>query len=265
MDNIIQKPSPNFGSRHGYAPKAIVIHVMDGSLTGTFLWFQNPLSGVSSHYGVGLRGEIHQYIQDSDEAWTEGNVRNPSSKIVLSMPHVNPNFFCISIENEGHDLSLGTPEQLNASTSLVASLITQYGIPCDRDHIIGHYEVDSVVKSNCPTPDRTFMDRYVKMVELLVNKNKKTMNATNGAYKFVNKEDGTVKYGELFSAKDENGNVVFRTADEDITVKDNYLPGESTLNVNGVNDNDAHDFVSDKYDISYDFDYRGELPTWEAE
>ncbi len=176
--NIIQKPSSNFGSRHGYSPELLVVHIMDGSLAGTDDWF---ISGskkmgtpVSSHYGIGFSGEIHQYVQEADEAYSQGNVRKPSAKLLK--PGVNPNYYCISIENEGHDISKAPQIQLDTLAELLHNLCIKYNIPADRDHIIGHYEVDSVVKSNCPTPDRSFMDRLVAMVvKLQVNSNKNTM------------------------------------------------------------------------------------------
>lgn len=171
MNKIIQKQSPNFGSRKGYKPELIVIHIMDGSLLGTDEWFADPASQVSSHYGIGLKGEIHQYVQDVDEAWTEGNVRKPSAKLLK--PSINPNLYCLSIEHEGHDLSKAPLDQLNASIGLITHLAVFYNIPIDRDHIIGHNEIDSVVKSNCPTPDKTFLD---KLVGIINNKKSKIMN-----------------------------------------------------------------------------------------
>ncbi len=58
---IIQKKSPNFWvGRKGYRPEAIVIHIMDGTLVGTDSWFANHTSQVSSHYGIGKNGEVHQ-------------------------------------------------------------------------------------------------------------------------------------------------------------------------------------------------------------
>lgn len=159
--NIIQKPSPNFGDRKGHSIQIIVVHIMDGTLAGTDSWFATPLSQVSSHYGIGLNGEIHQYVKDDKEAWTEGNIRNPSAKILI--PNVNPNLYCLSIENEGHDISKAPMMQLNCLVELIKSLSLKYSIPMDRNHIIGHFEIDSVVKNNCPSPDHSIMDKIVAM------------------------------------------------------------------------------------------------------
>lgn len=165
--------SPNFYvGRKGYKPKLVVIHIMDGSLLGTDEWFSNINSRVSSHYGVGLDGEIHQYVLEENTAFTEGNVRNPTAKLLIK--NVNPNYYCLSIENEGHDLSLAPEMQLNVLAALIKELCDKHNIPIDRDHIIGHFEIDSVVKVNCPSPDHRIMDIIVEKVECLSahNKNK---------------------------------------------------------------------------------------------
>lgn len=161
--NIIQKPSPNFGDRQGYKPKLIVIHIMDGTLTGTDSWFANPASQVSSHYGVGFNAEVHQYVQEDKKAWTQGNVRKPTAKLLI--PGVNPNLYCLSIENEGHDLSKAPQTQLNAICELLKAMSTRYSIPLDRDHVLGHFEIDSVVKANCPSPDHMILDKIVVMCQ----------------------------------------------------------------------------------------------------
>lgn len=161
---MITKLSPNFTmGRKGNKPEIIVIHIMDGSLKGTDEWFANPISQVSSHYGVGLNGEIHQYVHDEDTAWANGQVINPASKFVLSRPKVNPNLYSLSIEHEGHDLSKAPQQQLWSTVALIRLFIVKYGIPCDREHIIGHNEIKST-KPNCPSPDHSIIDKIIAMV-----------------------------------------------------------------------------------------------------
>ncbi|TGE31356.1 N-acetylmuramoyl-L-alanine amidase [Desulfosporosinus sp. Sb-LF] len=66
---IVWKGSPNFSSSKGYRTLAIVNHIMSGTLTGTDAWFTNPESKVSSHFGVGENGAIHQYVELENVAW----------------------------------------------------------------------------------------------------------------------------------------------------------------------------------------------------
>lgn len=166
--NIIQVPSPNFAPGRGaYKPELIVIHVMAGTLAGTDDWFRtgsatagNP---VSSHYGVGHSGEIHKYVTEANTAWHAGRVSNPSFK--LYKPNVNPNLYTIGIEHEGNDLSVdGTPAQKAASAALIYDICTRYGIPVDRDHVIGHYQVFDQ-KPNCPATNKNVIDELIKLAK----------------------------------------------------------------------------------------------------
>jgi len=83
-------------------PPLIVLHTMAGSLPGTLAHFQNPETQVSSHYGVGRKGEIHQYVCEKDGAWTNGRILKPTSKQIFQRGG-NPNRYTITIEFEGKD------------------------------------------------------------------------------------------------------------------------------------------------------------------
>lgn len=154
---IVQVPSPNFTEgRNGYKVELIVIHIMAGTLAGTDSWFGSPKSKVSTQYGIGKKGEVHQYVGEGDMAWHAGRVSNPSFK--LYKPNVNPNWYTIGIEHEGEDLSKDiTPEMHAASASMIASIAKRHNIPLDRDHVIGHYQVFDQ-KPNCPATDKSIID-----------------------------------------------------------------------------------------------------------
>ena len=161
---IKQVPSPNFiTGRGGFKPEIIVLHIMDGTLAGTDSWFSTPTSKVSSHYGVGLKGEIHQYVQDLDQAWTQGYHQGATFK--LHKPGINPNAYCLSIEYEGQNLANAPETQINASVGLIRSLASYWKIPIDRDHIIGHYEIDPIRKPHCPATDKTIIDKIIKLAQ----------------------------------------------------------------------------------------------------
>lgn len=163
---ITQKPSPNFSIRNGQKPELIVIHIMAGSLKGTDSWFANPVSKVSAHYGVGFHGEIHQYVQEKNKAWHAGGVNAPNFKLFKN--GVNPNEYTIGIECEGYDLKDAPQAQLTALAALVADICTRNSILIDRDHIIGHYQINSVSRPNCPSTDKTVLDKIVSMADPIV-------------------------------------------------------------------------------------------------
>jgi N-acetylmuramoyl-L-alanine amidase len=133
-------------------PPLIVLHTMDGSLEGTLAHFQNPTTEVSSHYGVGRIGEIHQYVRETDGAWTNGRVVQPSSTQVIERGG-NPNQYTITIEFEGKDRGGALdPAQYQAGLWLIQQIANRWNVPLNREYIIGHYEIDSVNKINCPGP-----------------------------------------------------------------------------------------------------------------
>ncbi|TGE31341.1 N-acetylmuramoyl-L-alanine amidase [Desulfosporosinus sp. Sb-LF] len=145
---IIWKGSPNFSSPKGYKILAIVDHIMSGTLAGTDSWFANPASKVSSHFGVGKNGEIHQYVNLENPAWANGGVNNPSWTLLI--PGVNPNYYTASIEHEGNSWDVMPEAQYQATLALHRWLIETLSIPVTRDNIIGHYRIDSINKANCP-------------------------------------------------------------------------------------------------------------------
>jgi len=163
--NIKQIPSPNFAvGRGSQKPEVIVIHIMAGTLIGTDSHFSSPSSQVSTHYGIGLNGEVHQYVKEEDTAWGNGLRVPPINKaptFKLYKPGLNPNSYTISIEHEGQDLNNGTEQMFASSVELIQSIAKRWNIPIDRDHIIGHYEIDPTRKPNCPGVDKSIMNKLV--------------------------------------------------------------------------------------------------------
>ena len=74
-------------------------------------------------------GEITQMVSEANTAWHAGNLLY--------------NRRSIGLEHEGWvtDASWFTDAMYESSARLVAHLCDKYGIPKDRDHIIGHHEV----------------------------------------------------------------------------------------------------------------------------
>jgi MYXO-CTERM domain-containing protein len=117
--------------RSGGSIQYVVIHTMQGSYGGSISWFQNPSAGATAHYMVrSSDGDITQMVANGDTAWHAGNW--------------NINQRSIGIEHEGFVADPGrwyTERMYVASARLTRALCDRYGIPIDRAHIIGHYQV----------------------------------------------------------------------------------------------------------------------------
>jgi N-acetyl-anhydromuramyl-L-alanine amidase AmpD len=90
---------------------------MAGTLASCDAWFSNPSAQVSSTYGVGLGGELHQYVKLTDTAWANGILEHGNQW--PGPPGVNPNGLSVSIETE--DLGSGATAVTDAMYDAVFS------------------------------------------------------------------------------------------------------------------------------------------------
>lgn len=134
--------------RSGYKPLLIVNHIMAGYFLGTRSWFNNPNSKTSAHFGISKKGEIDQYVKVEDTAWHANPARRPT--ITLPYPNVNPNFYTIGIEWEGFAGDVPTEKQYQAGLWLNKELLQYIPIKPVREMIVGHYQINSVNRPNCP-------------------------------------------------------------------------------------------------------------------
>lgn len=140
--------SPNFRKgREGHRILAIVNHITDGLMPATLNWLLNPLAKVSAHYLVTKNGRIIQMVVDEDTAFAVGNVNRPNWPLYDG---TNPNYYTLSIEHESLAGESLTEPQYQASLELHWLLISKWQVPIDRDHIIGHYRLDSINRQNDP-------------------------------------------------------------------------------------------------------------------
>ena len=156
--------SPNFGypagthGRNTLKPKAIVVHVAEGTLAGCDGWFNDPAPGgnadaaVSAHFAIGPTGEVHQYVSTEDAAWgngvlEQGFVLPPGGEI-----RVNPNLYTISIEHAGFYDRKFPLETLLASVRLIKYLCIVYQIPYSGAYIIRHSQLAPITRPYCPGP-----------------------------------------------------------------------------------------------------------------
>jgi N-acetyl-anhydromuramyl-L-alanine amidase AmpD len=122
----------------------IVIHITDAPTIGsTINWFQNPQSKVSAHYVVGQDGRIVQMVRHNDIAY-HASTANGSS---IGIEHVA----CTGRNTKVcPTVVLPTQSQYCSSAALVNWLCNGFGIPMDRQHILGHAEAAKTTHG-CPS------------------------------------------------------------------------------------------------------------------
>jgi hypothetical protein len=125
----------------------IIIHIAQGSYSGTISWFQDPRSNVSAHYVVGRRGQIAQCVRNEDIAWHAGNWKYNTKSI--------------GIEHAGYADTRWTDRMYRSSARLSARLCKRFNIPVNH-HIIGHRAVPGVA-TRCPGR-RYNRRRYFRLV-----------------------------------------------------------------------------------------------------
>jgi N-acetylmuramoyl-L-alanine amidase/FG-GAP-like repeat len=115
----------------GVKINSIVVHDTEGSYSGALSTFQNPTAYASAHYLIRASdGLVTQLVQTKNTAWHAGNK--------------SVNMHSVGIEHEGYAIRSGswyTEPQYESSAQLVRYLTALYGIPRDREHIVGHDEV----------------------------------------------------------------------------------------------------------------------------
>lgn len=118
------------GRPGSYPIDFVVVHVTQETYDDTLAIFQDPAKQVSAHYVVrSADGQVAQCVRDRDIGWHAGNW--------------DYNTRSVGIEHEGWvDRPEWFTEAMYASSAeLTAYLCAAYGIPKDRDHIIGHNAV----------------------------------------------------------------------------------------------------------------------------
>ncbi|MEU1514295.1 peptidoglycan recognition family protein [Streptomyces sp. NPDC005811] len=134
-----------------YGVDMIVVHVTQGDLASAVQAFEDPGHLAAAHYIVGRDGGVTQMIRELDVAYHAGNrAYNERS---------------VGIEHEGF---VDRPEDFTdamyeASARLTARICERYGIPVDREHIIGHVEVPGT--DHTDPGEHWDWDRYLKLVK----------------------------------------------------------------------------------------------------
>ena len=106
----------------------IIVHDTEGSYDAAISTFQNPASYVSANYVIrSSDGAVTEMVRPQDVSWAAADW------------YVN--MHAINIENEGfaaQGSTWYTGAMYRSLATLVRYLAARYGIPLDREHILGH-------------------------------------------------------------------------------------------------------------------------------
>ncbi|MEU7427215.1 N-acetylmuramoyl-L-alanine amidase [Streptomyces sp. NPDC040750] len=133
-----------------YPVDRVVVHVTQGGYASAVKVFRDPAHGAAAHYIVRADGRVTQLIRELDVAFHAGNRQfNERS---------------VGIEHEGfvEDASSFTDALYAASARLTAAVCERYGMPVDREHVIGHVEVPGTDHTD-PGPHWDW-ERYLRLV-----------------------------------------------------------------------------------------------------
>ncbi|PWI42293.1 amidase [Streptomyces sp. ICBB 8177] len=117
--------------KDGLAIRYIVVHDTESTYQQAISAFQDPAGGVAANYVMrSSDGAVTQMVPDADLAFHAGNYWF--------------NMHSVGIEHEGFAASGATwytEAQYRATAELVKYLAARYGVPLDRQHVIGHENV----------------------------------------------------------------------------------------------------------------------------
>lgn len=93
--------------------QGLVVHVMDGTFSGSKSWFNNSESEASSHFGTNREGYAEQWVDTKDKAWTQAA----------------GNSSWVSVENEGRGGDSLSDGQITRIAEILAWLHRIYAVP----------------------------------------------------------------------------------------------------------------------------------------
>lgn len=152
-----------------------VIHITGNSrlptAEGECAWRQSldPNKGNSATFFVNRDGSVVQALGDPlhMDPWSNGDLNepdksNPRIKAVVD-DGVNPNQrTLLSIENVGFEPEDPiTDAQVRTCGQILRYYHAKADMPVTRESVIGHYQINSVTRPNCPARDKSVIDRIV--------------------------------------------------------------------------------------------------------
>ena len=152
--------TPNQGSRNGVRPQYIVLHHMAStSFQGVLNMWATASRVGSANYAISNEGEVVGVVPEEYRSWSLSSAAWDSRSIT----------FEIENESAGGSWPVSTAAH-EATAKVVSDLARRYGIPLDRDRVLGHREVYTRYGASYPTacPGGLNMDWIVSRARQLL-------------------------------------------------------------------------------------------------
>lgn len=126
-------------------PRAWVLHTPEEPADNnevTPYYFQTPGLEASTHYYLDNDGDVYQMVPETWAAIANGRKGKPPQP--WEDTRTSLNWQTVNVEIEGYGATIHqtmTQAQFDALVRLIKHRAAHYGIPLDRTHIIGHYQV----------------------------------------------------------------------------------------------------------------------------
>lgn len=157
---FIDLPSPNYWS-DGRPVKAICLHGTAGRLGAALSWLRNPKSEVSANFCISRAGDVYRLVapEEGKKAWANGIIQKPDNSLQWLQAAIKEktkvNLITWSIEHEASSDDMNwhksmTDKQFNSSIELTAYLLKLAGLKANHETIVGHCQLNSIQKANCP-------------------------------------------------------------------------------------------------------------------
>jgi N-acetyl-anhydromuramyl-L-alanine amidase AmpD len=143
--------------RYGAKPKIIVLHIQQGTNSGSWQHFHSV--SASATVLIGRNGDIWRLVPEEDSPWTNGDVYNPTAKAqaIRNAYGSDPNVYTLSIETEGYSYAPNAmgweswphpQKQIDSVVWQIKQWMTKYNIPIDM--VVPHKIFNTRDKQLCP-------------------------------------------------------------------------------------------------------------------
>ena len=165
MKNLTMILSPNRTSRKGSVPDVICCHQSNAPIQDRLRVYSDPKSMESVHFAVAKSGAVYQIAEIGFSAMAFPHPEEEPLCRTVRERLAAPDRYTVSVEFENEKSGILTIAQYRAGWEVFLSVIDGIrkiygGFLLDREHFIGHYEIEPSEAPNCPGIDFP-LNRYL--------------------------------------------------------------------------------------------------------